>query len=253
MINMRERNAFTLIELLVVVAIIALLVAILLPALDQARAIAEQAVCAHNTHIWALAIVLYDHDNGTLPCNSSDYPESDFYRTIGPYLGYNYEDYTWDRLGFQDPSVTPPMWHCPSAPDMPLAYGWNSPLMTYAAEGHRPFPSEHKPFSIQEFSRPSQTIFLGDCHRRGALYAPFGPGGYPPDMDWDGDGVNDTNTWLYEWFITDAEEEIPYNAIAPRHGDRMANIAFMDGHAEPMFINDLMDPKRRLWGEDIWE
>ena len=45
----------------------------------------------------------------------------------------------------------------------------------------------------------------------------------------------------------------PYNGIAPRHPNRRANCAFLDGHAEPMFISDLMDENRRLWGEDIWE
>jgi len=84
---MSKRNAFTLIELLVVVAIIALLVAILLPALEQARGLAEQAVCGSNTHQWALAIVLYDRDNGTLPCIPSYYPESNFNYSMGPYVG----------------------------------------------------------------------------------------------------------------------------------------------------------------------
>ncbi len=74
---MKKQNGFTLIELLVVVAIIALLVAILLPSLNKAREIAEQAVCGSNTHQWALAFVLYDSANGTLPCYSSFYPESD--------------------------------------------------------------------------------------------------------------------------------------------------------------------------------
>ena len=255
---MRQRNAFTLIELLVVVAIIALLVAILLPALEQARAIAEQAVCGSNTHQWALAYVLYDTDNGTLPCYASYYPESEVTRSIGPYVGYNYDDYTWDYNYFQDRSTTPPMWHCPSAPDMPIAYGHNFPnVIAYSNMSLRAFPAAHKPISIQDVPRPPQTLIMGDAHRRGAVYSPFGPpitwGPWKPDMDWDGDGVNDTSTVLYNWFLTYAEEEIPYNAVAPRHGERMANIVYLDGHAEPTFINDLMDENRALWGADIWE
>ena len=50
---------FTLIELLVVVAIIALLVAILLPALEQARDVAGRTACAVNLHSITTGLVLY--------------------------------------------------------------------------------------------------------------------------------------------------------------------------------------------------
>jgi prepilin-type N-terminal cleavage/methylation domain-containing protein len=69
-----KKNGFTLIELLVVVAIIAVLVALLLPALNQARTMARQTVCATNLHSLALAMIAYSGDyNDTLPLNYSSH------------------------------------------------------------------------------------------------------------------------------------------------------------------------------------
>ncbi len=64
------RYGFTLIELLVVISIIALLVSILMPALNKARKQAKQVVCLSNHHQIGLGLTTYavNHD-GKLPAN----------------------------------------------------------------------------------------------------------------------------------------------------------------------------------------
>ena len=59
---MQRQKGFTLIELLVVVAIIALLVAMLVPSLQRAREQAARTVCAGNLHHWNLMLHLYAND-----------------------------------------------------------------------------------------------------------------------------------------------------------------------------------------------
>ncbi|MFP4028193.1 MAG: prepilin-type N-terminal cleavage/methylation domain-containing protein [Candidatus Brocadiia bacterium] len=80
----REDAGFTLIELLVVIAIIAILAAMLMPALEKAREAAYAAQCSSNFHEILLGVHLHANDNNEILPNLNGGPGYDgSYSTMG--------------------------------------------------------------------------------------------------------------------------------------------------------------------------
>ncbi|MBN8527075.1 MAG: prepilin-type N-terminal cleavage/methylation domain-containing protein [Planctomycetes bacterium] len=72
-IRVSASGAFTLIELLVVVSIIAVLAALLLPAISVVRDAARKTVCASNLRQWAGAMIAYTTDNDGIAVGAEKY------------------------------------------------------------------------------------------------------------------------------------------------------------------------------------
>lgn len=105
--TLRGRRGFTLIELLVVIAIIAILVSLLLPAVQQSREAARRSACKNNLAQMALAVHNYELAWGMIPIGVTDasgpvenVPAGHHYSWIARMLPFFEQGPLYDRLNF---------------------------------------------------------------------------------------------------------------------------------------------------------
>jgi prepilin-type N-terminal cleavage/methylation domain-containing protein/prepilin-type processing-associated H-X9-DG protein len=207
------RRGFTLIELLVVIAIIAVLAALLLPALSRAKEKARATQCLGQMRQFGLAVRFYADDN------ADEFPRSQhsafthgqktWGRALAPFLGAS--DATWTNL-------LTGLYHCPTDQrTTPWSYGLNVYFELGPNDDYTGRPQTWR--RLMQVPRPVATIVFAENASAADHIMP--------------------NFWFGPQDLGDL--------ASGRHAQR-ANYAFADGHSQALRLAQVFSPPK----VDLW-
>jgi prepilin-type processing-associated H-X9-DG protein/prepilin-type N-terminal cleavage/methylation domain-containing protein len=206
------KKNFTLIELLVVIAIIAILAAMLLPALSAARERARTANCVSNLKSLGLASAMYSDDWKDCTQHSGSGQNIRWMHLLNPYIP-TYKSET--EYGILLASLS-----CPSDPDFNLNYK-NNPNVGKTNGNDSPsfglsnliYTTATRLFTRGQINDPASKVYFTDVYHVGST---------------EGKALG----------LTDACYLIRSKFTAPRHGSN-CNILWADGHVSTVNKSEL--------------
>ncbi len=207
-------RGFTLIELLVTIAIIAILAAMLLPALNKVRDMAKGTYCINNEKQIANYMRFYADDNDDfIPHYYASSAPKEWWRS----LGYHY-------MGLAPNAAPAKVFSCPAA--KPPYYGWGG---GWLATDNCSYGINYAQFStipLKKIKRPSSLVMFTDIEVTPAGYFIC----YKPSAK-DMAGTSYTKDW----------------GVANWHSNLSTNIGWTDGHVSNMREIELYNNKNNYY------